>query len=211
MKGKYLLTVLSLTIGFVIKANAQTAYKNYANTAHLLANSTANQQTNNSITAIATPVLRTNLIKTDTLINGTDTVYHFNTTTVSPNAFVAYALSLKGTPYVYGSVDPAVGLDCSGLVTAVFSYFNITVPRRTVDFKNAEKKITIEEAKPGDIVLFTGSDLSLRKPGHMGIITAVGKDIEFVHASSGQTCAVTTGKLSYSYFKSRLLDIVRVF
>ncbi len=211
MKGKYLLSVLSLIVGFVPNANAQTAYNNYANTALLLASNNGAQRVDNSVAAIAAPTLHTNLIKTDTLINVTDTIYHFNTATVTPDAFVTYALSLKGTPYVYGSVDPTVGLDCSGLVTAVFNYFNIGVPRRTVDFKNAEKKITIDEAKPGDIVLFTGSDLSLRKPGHMGIITAVGKDIEFVHASSGQTCAVTTGKLSYSYFKSRLLDVVRVF
>jgi cell wall-associated NlpC family hydrolase len=211
MKGKILLTVLIILVGFALTVNAQTTYNSFKQTAQLMANNTASMQVSNPNASVAVSSVHTNFIKTDTLINGLDTVYHFNTETVNPEAFVTYALSLKGTPYVYGSTDPTVGVDCSGLVTAVFNYFNIAVPRRTIDFKNAEKKITLEEAKPGDIVLFTGSDLSLRKPGHMGIITAVGKDIEFVHASSGQTCAVTTGKMSYSYFKTRLLDIVRVF
>jgi cell wall-associated NlpC family hydrolase len=211
MKGITLLTTFCLLAGFALTSKAQTSYNTFNQTSQLMASNVVSQQIANSFTAVSVPSARVNLIKTDTLINGTDTIYHFNTTTVTPDAFVNYALSLKGTPYLYGSVDPAVGVDCSGLVTAVFNNFNIAVPRRTLDFKNAEKKVTVEEARPGDIVLFTGSDLALRKPGHMGIITAVGKDIEFVHASSGQTCAVTTGKLSYSYFKLRLLDIVRVF
>ncbi|WP_342644357.1 C40 family peptidase [Mucilaginibacter sp. CSA2-8R] len=211
MKGKLLFMVVGMFAGLSITTHAQTAYNTFQQTAQSIVSNSVNQRLGNSSAFMATSSVRTMLVKTDTLINGVDTVYHFNTTTVTPDAFVAYALSLKGTPYVYGSTDPAIGLDCSGLVTAVFNFFNIAVPRRTVDFKNAEKKISIEEAKPGDIVLFTGSDVSLRKPGHMGIVTSVGKDIEFVHASSGQTCAVTTGKLSYSYFKTRLLDIVRVF
>ncbi|WP_345950800.1 C40 family peptidase [Mucilaginibacter sp. PAMB04274] len=151
------------------------------------------------------------MITTDTLITNTDTVYHFNTSTLTPKDFVAYALTLKGTPYVYGSTNPAYGLDCSGFITHVFNHFNIQVPRRTFDFKNAEKKVSITEARPGDILLFTGADASSRLPGHMGIITAKGKDIQFVHASSGQANGVTTSMLSYDYFKSRLVAVVRVF
>lgn len=151
------------------------------------------------------------MIITDTLINGIDTVYRFNTGSVEPKDFVNYALTLKGTPYVFGSSDPQYGLDCSGFITHVFNHFNISVPRRTFDFKNAEKKVTIQDAQPGDIILFTGGDPSLKVPGHMGIITSKGKDIQFVHASSGQKGSVTTAMLSYSYFKTRLLQIVRVF
>ena len=150
------------------------------------------------------------MIITDTLINGIDTVYRFNTSSVEPKDFVSYALTLKGTPYVFGSSDPQYGLDCSGFITHVFNHFNISVPRRTFDFKNAEKKVTIQDAQPGDIILFAGADPSLKVPGHMGIITSKGKDIQFVHASSGQKGSVTTAMLSYSYFKTRL-QIVRVF
>ena len=175
-------------------------------------------------TAIPSPTNSTDVVKeatsapavnymiiTDTLINGIDTVYRFNTSSVEPQDFVTYALTLKGTPYVFGSSDPQSGLDCSGFITHVFNHFNISVPRRTFDFKNAEKKVTIQDAQPGDIILFTGADPSLKAPGHMGIITSKGKDIQFVHASSGQKGAVTTAMLSYSYFKTRLLQIVRVF
>lgn len=163
---------------------------------------------NETVSPAATPNY---MIITDTLINGIDTVYRFNTSSVSPKDFVSYALTLKGTPYVFGSTDPQFGLDCSGFITHVFNHFNISVPRRTFDFKNAEKKVTVQDARPGDIILFTGIDPSLKVPGHMGIITAKGKDIQFIHASSGQKGSVTTAMLSYSYFKPRLLQIVRVF
>src|ERR1041384_6918286 len=39
--------------------------------------------------------------------------------------FVAYAKTLIGTPYLYGSIDPAKGLDCSGFVNAVSNHFGI--------------------------------------------------------------------------------------
>lgn len=151
------------------------------------------------------------MILTDTIVNGTDTLYHFNTSSIQPKEFITYALSLRGTPYMYSSSDPAYGLDCSGLITHVFNHFNIQVPRRTFDFRNAEKKVPLKEARPGDLVLFTGSDPMKKTPGHMGIVTAKGKDLEFVHASSGKAGSVTTSLLSNSYFKARYLEIVRVF
>lgn len=151
------------------------------------------------------------MIKTDTIVNGTDTVYRFNTQSVRSKDFVAYALTLKGTRYVYGSSDPLYGFDCSGFITHVFNHFNISVPRRTVDFKNAEKRVTLREARPGDIILFTGYEHQSRQPGHMGIVTTSGKEIEFIHAASGKTNAVTTSLLSNSYFRQRFLAVVRVF
>ena len=152
------------------------------------------------------------MILTDTIISDLDTVYHFNTASVNPQEFVSYALTLKGTPYSFGSVDPAFGLDCSGFITHVFNHFNISVPRRTFDFKNAEKKVSAKDAKPGDLILFTGTNEQSRVPGHMGIVTSnKGKVLEFIHAASGRTNAVTTSLLSNSYFKPRFLEVVRVF
>lgn len=157
-------------------------------------------------------VLVNGMILTDTLVTGVDTVYRFNTSTVSASEFVSYAMTLKGTPYSYGSADPAYGVDCSGFITHVFNHFNIQVPRRAFDFKNAEKKVKMNEAKPGDLILFSGSDIMQKTPGHMGIISSRrGKDIEFIHSSSGMTGGVKTTLLSNAYFKSRVLEVVRVF
>src|SRR5689334_14173073 len=38
---------------------------------------------------------------------------------VAPSDVVAFAKTLLGTPYVYGSTDPKVGFDCSGFITYV--------------------------------------------------------------------------------------------
>lgn len=163
---------------------------------------------------IETPIPSTpddDMIRTDTIYAGVDTVYHFNTSTITAKEFVEYALTLKGTPYNYGSTDPAYGLDCSGFITHVFNHFNIQVPRRSFDFKNAERKVKLSEAMPGDLVLFTGSNNLSSTPGHMGIIISKpGKPAEFIHSSSGAN-SVTTTALSNSYYKSRFLEVVRVF
>ncbi len=153
-----------------------------------------------------------NMIHTDTLFSGADTIYRFNTSTITAKEFVSYALTLKGTPYSYGSTDPAFGLDCSGFITHVFNHFNIQVPRRSFDFKNSEKKVKATEAKPGDLILFTGSDDFSKTPGHMGIvISKPGQPLEFLHASSGKANSVTTTFVTNPYYKTRVLEFVRVF
>src|SRR6185503_21246046 len=84
------------------------------------------------------------------------------------SSFVEYAKTLTGTPYLYGSVDPAKGLDCSGFINAVSNHFGIKVPRSSVDFTNVGSTVGSGEAKPGDLVLFTGTDPAKRIVGHIG-------------------------------------------
>jgi cell wall-associated NlpC family hydrolase len=52
-----------------------------------------------------------------------------NTGKTTPVELVTFARTLTGTPYKYGSTDPAQGFDCSGFVTYVFNHFGIVVPR----------------------------------------------------------------------------------
>ena len=72
--------------------------------------------------------------------------------TVQATSFVKYAKTLIGTPYVYGSVDPNKGLDCSGFVTCVSNHFDMKLPRSSVDFTNfgSNQKHTM----PGPVILF---------------------------------------------------------
>ncbi len=59
-----------------------------------------------------------------------------NTANTSPAELVKYAETLIGIPYLYGSTDPQKGFDCSGFITYVFNYFNISVPRSSIEFTN---------------------------------------------------------------------------
>ncbi|MER3497212.1 MAG: NlpC/P60 family protein [Chitinophagaceae bacterium] len=124
--------------------------------------------------------------------------------------FVEYAKTFIGVRYVWGSVNPSVGLDCFGFVNAVAKHYDITVPRTSVSFTNLGTPVTVEEAKPGDIILFTGTDLRKRIVGHMGIVTGnENGELQFIHSSSGKKNGVNISGLT-NYYKSRLVKIIRI-
>ena len=129
----------------------------------------------------------------------------------TPEQLLAYASTLQGIPYKYGSINPAEGFDCSGFITHVFNHFNIAVPRSSVDFTNVESEVPLQQAKPGDLVLFTGTDSTTRIVGHMGIITDVaGSEMSFIHSTSGKADVVTITPLN-RYYMGRFMKVVRVF
>jgi len=129
----------------------------------------------------------------------------------TPAQLVTFARSLKGVPYKYGSVDPEQGFDCSGFVTYVFNHFNIRVPRPSVDFTFANRNIDIKKAKPGDVILFTGSDSTTRIVGHIGIIVSHHRgDLIFIHATSGDGYGVTETPFNL-YYQQRYIKTIRVF
>lgn len=134
-----------------------------------------------------------------------------DTRNVSPLSVVAFAQTLKGIPYKYGSTDPRQGFDCSGFITHVFNHFNISVPRSSIDFTNVGREVPPAEARPGDLILFTGTDSTVRIVGHMGIvISEPGAEVEFIHSSSGKAYGVTVNPLK-GYYQTRFVKVVRVF
>jgi cell wall-associated NlpC family hydrolase len=134
-----------------------------------------------------------------------------DTKNVKPSDIVAFSKTLIGTPYVYGSIDPKVGFDCSGFITYVFSHFSIKVPRSSVDFTNVGKTIDVNAAMPGDLILFTGTNIYERQVGHMGIVVSNDKDgLQFIHSTSGKQMCVTITPLS-DYYKTRFVKVIRVF
>lgn len=132
-------------------------------------------------------------------------------TTEQVSGFVDYAKSLIGTPYSYGSANPDKGLDCSGFVNCVSDHFGIKVPRSSVDFTHFGKTIETDSAKPGDLILFTGTDPSRHIVGHIGIITDnLNGNMHFIHSSSGKVNGVTISDLS-DYYKTRFVKVIRIF
>ncbi|GAA0543749.1 hypothetical protein GCM10010172_26610 [Paractinoplanes ferrugineus] len=68
---------------------------------------------------------------------------------------VAAAKKYLGTPYVFGSTDPAKGLDCSGLVQRAYGDMGIQLPRNSWQQAKAGQPVaSMAEAKPGDILAF---------------------------------------------------------
>lgn len=130
--------------------------------------------------------------------------------TVSRPELVNFAKTLTGVHYKYASIDPSEGFDCSGFITYVFNHFGIAVPRSSVDFTNVGIEMKQQDAKEGDLILFTGTVDSIKTVGHMGIVTENSDTLKFIHATSGRAYGVTISKLGDHYHK-RFVKIISVF
>ncbi|HKP31925.1 MAG TPA: C40 family peptidase [Chitinophagaceae bacterium] len=133
---------------------------------------------------------------------------------VDPEQVIKFAETLVGTPYVYGSTDRKVGFDCSGFVTYVFNHFNVEVPRSSHQFSNVGQTVPLNDAKRGDIILFTDPDFDNTNSsdvGHMGLITANDEGtISFIHSTSGKAMSVVVTPLS-DHYKKRFVRVGRIF
>lgn len=131
---------------------------------------------------------------------------------LKPLELVSFAQKLKGIPYKYASTDPTQGFDCSGFITYVFNHFGIIVPRRSFDFLHVKRDVDINTAKPGDLILFTGTDETDRDVGHMGIITFHSPDSTiFIHSTSGHNNKGVVETPLNEYYKKRYVKTVRIF
>ncbi|MBW4888177.1 C40 family peptidase [Mucilaginibacter sp. HMF5004] len=133
------------------------------------------------------------------------------TGSTTPAEVTDFAKTLNGIPYKYASINPADGFDCSGFITYVFNHFGISVPRSSVDFTTVQREVKEKEAKPGDLVLFTGTDSTTHIVGHMGIVLHNGPaGFIFIHSTSGRANGVTETLLNDDY-QHRYVKTVRVF
>ena len=134
----------------------------------------------------------------------------FGTDSVSADTLINFAQTLIGINYRSASSDPLRGFDCSGFVSYVFKNFNFIVPRSSREFINVGEKIKLEDAKPGDIILFTGTKKHTRKIGHVGIVLCNGNDdFKFIHSTSGKEYGVTITSMDKNY-RHRFVQVVRL-
>jgi cell wall-associated NlpC family hydrolase len=76
-------------------------------------------------------------------------------------SIIETALGQIGRPYHYGGTDPS-GFDCSGLVQFSYASAGVKVPRTTRELFSAGKRISLRDARPGDLLFyrFAGEDTS---------------------------------------------------
>jgi len=160
----------------------------------------------NSVAAAVPAQTVTDPVYSSTITNQENSLH----THVNADEFVAFARKQIGIPYLYASTDPSKGFDCSGFVNYVSHHFGMKVPRSSVDFTNYGTTIDRNDCRPGDFILFTGTDTSKRIVGHMGIVTNNNNgDIEFIHSSSGKAKGVTISELE-GYYETRFVKVIRV-
>lgn len=138
--------------------------------------------------------------------------FSFSQIRISADSIIEFGKKQLGIKYSYGNCTPKKGFDCSGFVYYVFTHFNINVPRASMDYEKLGKIISPDSAKPGDIIVFTGTNAKNRAPGHVGIILSKpGEIIKFIHSSSSKK---KSGIKISSYeespdYKKRFIKMVR--
>jgi len=111
----------------------------------------------------------------------------------------ATAASFVGVDYSWGGASRRAGVDCSGLVRAVYRLNGLNLPRSTADQFQAGTTVPRAELRKGDLVFFSGSPG--RAVSHVGIYVG---DAVFIHAP-GTGRSVCEGSLDSRYFRDRFL------
>ncbi len=132
---------------------------------------------------------------------------------------IDFALTLRGTPYVYGGKTPEKGFDCSGFVSYATSYgVNVVLPPSSRGIYTNSNVTIINEAdrEPGDLVFFKTT--SSGEISHVGIYLGIyngegslkGKRL-FIHcASDGPETGVIVSPLDSGYWKEHLAGWARI-
>jgi cell wall-associated NlpC family hydrolase len=99
-------------------------------------------------------------------------------------ALIREAEKYLGYPYVWGGSNPSESFDCSGFVCWVLDHSGVYPIGRTnaQGIFNKTTPIAPSEAKPGDIIFFTGTYDSSGPVSHVGIYVG---DNMMIHCASG--------------------------
>jgi cell wall-associated NlpC family hydrolase len=134
-------------------------------------------------------------------VRGHETVPQTATIPSRAERAAAAAIHQVGAPYQYGGTGPA-GFDCSGLVYYSFRKAGVEVPRTSADLFHATRPVSLDDARPGDLVFFRLED----KVSHVGIYLG---NRRFVHAPS-HGGSVEVESLENRYFERHLVRAGRL-
>jgi NlpC/P60 family len=114
---------------------------------------------------------------------------------VMRNNLIWKAFQYIGVLYRYGQSSEK-GFDCSGYVLFIYKVFGLVLPHSSVDQYHMSRRLTADQAQPGDLVFFRtiGNTVS-----HVGIY--IGNNM-FIHSPS-RGHRVTTESLDLPYYKKR--------
>ncbi len=117
--------------------------------------------------------------------------------TATRNDVALFALSLLDTRYAWGGRGPAMGFDCSGLVSHVYKEAaGLKLRGSSADLGKLSRPVDTARLQPGDLVFF--NTLGARH-SHVGVYVGDGR---FVHASNERT-GVRMDSLSNRYYAQR--------
>lgn len=115
------------------------------------------------------------------------------------NAVVNRAMVVENLPYVWGGESLTTGLDCSGLVYAVYKELGIPIPgRNTADAYSKNGAVgtrvgSVNQLRPGDLVAFqwAGGYAGPNKASHIAIYAGNNQIIEAYGGDHGRRRSLT--------------------
>ncbi len=117
---------------------------------------------------------------------------------------VDYAMTLLGSPYVYGGKSPR-GFDCSGFTSYVYAQCGYSINRTASAQLDNGVPVDRSDLQPGDLVMFKqGSGGS--RASHVGIYIGNG---DFIHASTSRV-GVVINSLSDPYHGNYYIGARRI-
>jgi len=116
------------------------------------------------------------------------------------------AMGFLGVRY-HGGGTTTQGMDCSGMVTAVFNIFEIKLPRSSNEMAKVGEKVAENDIKKGDLIFFhTNGKHTIN---HVGMVVEVSEDeIKFIHSSTQSGVIVSSTK--EPYYKKTFAQVNRV-
>ncbi|RYU80488.1 C40 family peptidase [Hymenobacter persicinus] len=128
------------------------------------------------------------------------------------DSLIQFAMQQLGSPYTYAGTTPTGGFDCSGFLLYVYGRFGVPVPHSTALLIDTGRGIPREQARPGDMVIFTGTATTSTTPGHAGIVLSEpGQPIRFIHSSSARReSGVKISQVEGTDYERRFMGIRRV-
>jgi cell wall-associated NlpC family hydrolase len=122
-----------------------------------------------------------------------------NDTTYLVEQLINSASENLGANYRSGGTTPE-GYDCSGLMFATFSKFDIILPRSSNEMSRLGTVLNPNEIKKGDLIFFRTNRKSIIN--HVGMVTEVLPDeIKFIHSATSSGVIISSTKEPY-YSKS---------
>jgi hypothetical protein len=120
------------------------------------------------------------------------------------NEVALFALGLIDTGYRFGGKNPDAGLDCSGMVSYIFSRAaGLRIAGSAADMARLGRVVERSRLRPGDLVFFNTRNSPF---SHVGVY--IGDD-RFVHAPSSNG-RVRIDRLNASYYAQRF-ELARTY
>ncbi len=120
-------------------------------------------------------------------------------------ALITEAEKYLGYPYVWGGSNPNTSFDCSGFICWVYTQSGVhNLPRTTAQgIYNQCTPVSVENAKPGDLIFFTGTYDSANPVSHIGMYVGNG---QMLHAGD----PISYANINSSYWQKHLYGFGRL-